>query len=634
MEAFPGACERAARLLGQNVPGALRIFINQLYDQQFYTANHLLMTFYLGESAAFADESLELLAAEPQRLNCGYSDSAYWISRQVIKRFSPFCSDEVFQKLESAVLSFVPPHEQNVDRLRWRGNTAYNLATSLMDTRLSAVAKTQIAEWRKRFKEPDGPPVGIRSFFVGSPIKEETAQCMTDEEWLLAIAEYATEERKRDFEHPERGGALELARMLQKFTEEQPQRFAALAVQLPNTSHPYYFSHVLRGLKDAATSFDIKLSVARLVFNLDQNDCWQAALAVLGSMDTFGLPEDAIEFIQRAAANPDPQTELWANNPPCYGGDILTYGINTVRGYAAETIRDLIITDARYLPIFASTIIGLINDPSLAVRACVASVLLAIIYYDALLALQWSDTLLETDDRLLGTAYAQRFIHEGLRNHLEYVTPKIERMLQSPHAKVREAGGTLACLARLHHEGANSLSETALSGDSHARLGACEVAKSNLLYAECRRWCEEALTSLFVDESQEVRRKAAGCFWHLWRSPETPLTDFSDLIHRFLASPAFVDEPSYLLHALEETKHKVPDATLGVCETFIMRCSEEARDIRTSIAGDELTVGKLVFTAYAQLAMPHLQIRALNVIDQMSLEGLNSANTHLAEFER
>ena len=634
MEAFPGACERAARLLGQNAPGALRAFIDQLHDQRFYTANHLLMTFYLNSSAAFADECLELLATEPQRLQCGYSDSAYWVSRKAIEKLSPFCSDEVFQKLEATLLAFISSYERSSDGLRWRGNAAYNLATSLASSRLSTLAQAQIAEWKEKFGEQEGPPVGVRSFFVGSPIEEESAKGMTNDQWLLAIAEYATEERKRDFEHPERGGALELARMLQKFTEGQPQRFAELALRLPNTSHPYYFSHVLRGLKDAVISFDLKLSVARRVFNLDQHDCWQSTLAVIGSINTFGLPEDAVEFVQRAAANPNPQTELWANDPPYYGGDILTYGINTVRGYAADTIRDLLITDAQYLPIFAGTIVNLINDPSLAVRACVASVLLAVAYHDTPLAIQWSSTLFETDDRLLGTAYAQRFIHEGLRNHLEHSTSTIERMLQSSHAKVREAGGTLACLARLHHESADFLSEIALKGDSHTRLGACEVAKSNLLYAECRRWCEQALERLFVDESQEIRRKAAGCFWHLWHSPETPLTGFSDLIHTFLASPAFVDEPTYLLHALEETKHRVPDATLDGCETFIMRCSEAARDISTSIAGDELTVGKLVFTAYAQLLTPSLQIRALNVIDQMSLEGLNSATTHLAEFER
>ena len=142
------------------------------------------------------------------------------------------------------------------------------------------------------------------------------------------------------------------------------------------------------------------------------------------------------------------------------------------------------------------------------------------------------------------------------------------------------------------------------------------------------------MVTLFSDESPEVRKKAAGCFWHLWQSPDTPLADFDALIRSFLASPAFADEPTFLLHALEETKHQVPEAVLDVCDVFIARCSEGARDIRTSLAADEHTIGKLVFTAYAQLKSQAMQTRALNVIDRMNLEGLSSASTHLAEFER
>ena len=634
LEAFPSACETAAELLGQTDPTSLRVFIDQLREQRFYTANHLLMALYANKPETNADEAIGLLTVEPQRLNCGYTDSPYWLSRRVIENCSPLCSMEVFQKLEAVVLAFIPPYERSADGFRWRGKTAYNLASSLAQSRLSVAAKMQITEWNEKFKRPDGPPVGIRSFTVGSPIEEDAAKHMTDGQWLRAIAKYDTEERPLRFEHPEQGGALELARMLQKFVEKEPDRFANLTLQLPDTTHPHYFAEVLRGLKTASVPFNLKLAVARRVFGLDQHDCWQATLAVLGSTSTADLPDDAIRYIQRAAINSEPRTELWAGEPPSYGGDILTHGINTVRGNAAETIRDLVLTDAKYLPVFTATIKTLVDDPSLAVRSCVASVLMAVARHDAPLALQWFDGLIDADDRLLGTAYVQRFIHELLRDKLANFTPTIERMLRSAYAKVREAGGTIACLARLYHESADVLSETALAGEQHCRLGACEVAKSNLLHAECRRWCEAALGRLFVDESPEVRRKAAGCFWHLWRSPETPLTDFDNLIQSFLASPAFVDEPTYLLHALEETKHRVPSATLDVCETFIRRCGEAARDIRTSVAGDELTVGKLVFTAYAQLPSHSFQIRALNVIDQMNVEGLNSASTHLAEFER
>jgi hypothetical protein len=633
-ESLLGACEAALEVIGQHSPDSLRSFINQLLLPRLYTANHLLMTAYLSNPKTFADEALGLLADEPKRLNCGYSDNAYWHARMVIEKCSPHCTDATFQDIEAVVLAFVSPHERTKEGMRWRGNAAYNLASALAAARLCTTAQTRLAEWKEKFRKPDGPPLGIRSYTVVSPIEETSAKHMTDAQWLGAIAKYNTEERARDFEHPERGGALELARMLQKFTQEQPERFAQLALVLPQNSHPYYLSHILRALKDARIPSQAKLSAARRVFAVDHRDCLQSALSLLGSITDAELPDDAVQFIQLAAEYPDPEAELWEGETPYYGGDILTYGINTVRGYSAETIRDLVSADARYLAVFSPTIEKLVVDPSLAVRSCVASTLLAVARHDVPLALEWSSLLFEADDRLLATAYVQRFINQGLREYWSHFSAVIQRMLSSSHEKVKESGGTSACLARLYHVEADALSTAALNGDKHCRLGACEVAKSNLLIADCRAWCETALVRLFSDEILEVRKKAAGCFWHLWRTPDTLLNDFDALIRSFLASPAFADEPTYLLHALEETKHQVPEAVLDVCEALIALCSEETKDIRTSLAADEHTICKLVFTAYAQLKSQAMQTRALNVIDRMNLEGLSSANTHLAEFER
>lgn len=633
-EALLGACETAFELIGETSPDSLRPFVDQLQFPRLYTANHLLISACLSSPVTFADEALALLADEPKRLSCGYSDSSYWHSRMAIEKCSPHCTDATFQKIEAVVLSFVPPYERTKEGMRFRGNAAYNLASALAEARLSTTGKTRLAEWKEKFHNPDGPPIGIRSYTVGSPIKQEAAVYMTDEQWLRAVAKYDTEERRYDHRHPERGGALQLARMLQEFTEEQPERFAHLALKIPSTSHPYYFSHIIGGLKKAAIPSELKLDVVRRVFDVDHHDCFRSALDILGSITDIELPQDAIQYIQSTADHPNPEAELWDGERPYCGGDILTHGINSVRGFVAEAIRDLVYYDDRYLSIFRSTIEKLVNDPSLAVRSCVASTLHAVAQHDIPLALRWSSLLFEADDRLLATAYVQRLIYQGLRDYWMHFSSIIQRMLLSSHEKVKVAGGTLACLARLYHLEADVLSVAALKGDMHCRLGACEVAKSNLLIADCCEWCKTALAQLFSDERPEVRKKAARCFWHLWQSPDTPLADFDTLIRSFLASPAFADEPTYLLHALEETKCQVPEAVLDVCEVFIARCSEEARDIRTSLAADEHTIGKLVFTAYAQLKSQAMQMRALNAIDRMNLEGLSSANTHLAEFER
>jgi hypothetical protein len=192
----------------------------------------------------------------------------------------------------------------------------------------------------------------------------------------------------------------------------------------------------------------------------------------------------------------------------------------------------------------------------------------------------------------------------------------------------------LACLARLYHESAEDLAELALAGDVQCRLGATTVATDNFTDTHCQEWCESKLKVLFNDKEAETRKEAARSFWYLWHQPDLPLTHFDSLIRAFPNSPAFAEQPTFLLHTLEDTRQRVPEAILDICEQFVTKCAEQARDIRTSLAGDEHTVGKLVFRAYAQLESGALRRRSLNLIDRMCEEGLQSAGRHLGDFER
>ncbi|WP_395745004.1 hypothetical protein [Prosthecobacter sp.] len=630
LEAYPSSCETALRELGRDNPDLLRPFICQLRTHQLYTANHLLMNAYLSNPKFFAEEALKLLTTEPMRLRCGFVDSSYWVSCQVIQNCSPHCTEDTFQELEIMLLAFVPSWERSKEGFRHRGHAAYNFVSSLAPDRLSRNAKSQLAEWDIKFKKPDSAPSSIRVYTIESPIGQDAARHMTDEQWLQAMNKYDSEERTYNHLHPEHGGAFELARMLQKFTEEEPERFSSLALRFPANVHPYYFSLVLSGIFKATISPEQKLAVARRVFEIDHHDCFRSALNILGAMGGIDLPEDAVQYIKRAACHRSPESGA----DDCFEGDLLNCGINTVRGFAAGAIRDLVWDNRHYLSIFRSTIEQLVKDSSLSVRACVASTLMAVWQHDTTLALQWFEQLLTGDDHLLETHYVDQFISQRLSEHLDDFIPVIKRMLQSSRDKVRETGASLACLARFYHEKSDTLSSAALNGDARCRMGACAVANDNLLNVRCRKWCETALARLFNDENDEVRRKAAHCFWHLWQSPDTPLSPFDALIRSFVSSPAFADEPTFLLYALKENHHLVPEVVLDICESFITRCGESARDVRTANAANEITMGELVFTAYAQFDSPALRQRALNVIDCMILEGLYSAKTHLADFER
>jgi hypothetical protein len=374
---------------------------------------------------------------------------------------------------------------------------------------------------------------------------------------------------------------------------------------------------------------------ARRVFDLDCNACLMAAIDLLAAIEDIDLPENAVQFIKRMAVeHPDPAPESGKVEQARNKSDIRIDGRNSVRGRAAIAIGTLIYRNKNYLPIFENTINHLVTDQSVAVRACAARTLMSVAYHNTPCALTLFKKLIGSDDYLFATDYVQRFIAAALGNHLKETRSYIEQMLSSPEKEVNEMGGRFACLARLHHSEANDLAEAALNGNASCRMGATVVVNDNLLDPRCKEWCEQKLMILFYDKETEIRKKAAGSFWYLWNGRDVSLTQYNSLIEAFLDSPAFAEEPTYLLHALDDTRQRVPEAILDVCEEFVEKCADQARDIRTALAADEMTVGRLVFRAYAQLESKELRYRTLNLIDRMCEEGLQSAGKHFAEFER
>ena len=171
----------------------------------------------------------------------------------------------------------------------------------------------------------------------------------------------------------------------------------------------------------------------------------------------------------------------------------------------------------------------------------------------------------------------------------------------------------------------------ALAKGEAQRLGVAKVASSNLKVRECREWCERQLLELFEDKAAEVRREAASCFRQL---EGEPLEEYRDLVERFSASTAFEDDSWTILRALKESRQRLPGMTCLVCERHLARFSKEARDIRTARARDPYTLVELVFRTYQQHQKDEWATHALDVIDQLCLEGLPGTVEQFDSFER
>ena len=625
LSALAGALATLARDGAPELDGV----IPTLRGRKTHVANHLLMALYSGGAERHADEAVRLLCAEPSRFQRALFHYDDGCAPAVIRAAVPHCAVQSRERLEEVILHYVSRYERSAEGYKQHGRTRLDLLSAFPEELRSTRANAHRAELIRKFGEPAQESRRIKATFVRSPIDEAAAERMTDGQWLRAIAKYPSG-HGIDFSGEEpRGGALELARMLGERVNEDPDRFARLGLRFPADANPVYLERTLDALKGAAISSELKLKVCRKAFEDSPGRCGRVIADVLGGIEDT-LPDDAVRMLDRlATTHADPAAEAWQQDAgggqKYYGGDILMNGINTTRGRAGEAIRALILRDAAYVERCRGTLDRMIQDPSAAVRACVAGTLHAVAYRDPALGMSLFLNMDLSEDRLLATHYVHHFIHGNLPDRLAEVRPFVERMLWSPVPEVRQAGGRLAGIAALHGSAADLAAE-ALRGDARGRRGVAQVASANVAKPQLRNWCEARLVALFDDADAEVRREAAWCFRHL---PDETQDTYGDLIAAFCDSRAFEDSALALMRALEHSRGRLPGTMCAVCEKFCERLVGDSRAV-----GTEHMVAKLVFRTYQQHQHDEWTARTLDLIDRLCLDGVPGAAGEFEQFDR
>ncbi len=672
---------RALEALAKTESETLTKILDELRRRDTYISNYLLQHLYISRAKHFADEVVELFSVQPWRFYCGYVDNIFWVTKELLRAVIPHCSSENRQKLEEQILGFSPDYERREEGHKWYGLASFELLSAFPPEFRSKTAQKCFEQLERKFDKPTPPPTGVSSHIIRSPIEERSAQKMTDDQWLRAIAKYSSNDRQYRWENPEKGGAIEFARMLREFVQKEPERFARLSLRFPEGAHVDYIDQTLDGLKNVDVSTDLKLQVCRKAYSEYRNDCGKTIADLLGAVSDT-LPDDAVQMLDWLATqhpdpdpDPDPDKELWsveATGSANYGdGDrIILHGINTTRGRAAKAIHSLISCEASYIERFRATVVQLVADRSVAVRACASTTLLAIAPHDWDFALKnffqliepqncraqllWRlrrriqpiiklfpflgrgyDRLtaksLERDDCLLMTRYAEKFIFQESKKYFPSLRPVVERMLRSRLAGASNAGGQLASLAALRGEKAANLVREALNGHSAQRLGVAQIASRHIGVEQYRIWSEKHLLILFNDTDVQVLQKTAECFRYLH---EQSLAPFENLIVAFCDSAAYQESSSHILSTLEKSSYRIPGVTYIVCKKFLDRFSNEAKDISTRRSGDVFGVIELLFRTYHQHKTDEWASRCLDLIDRMCLEGIHDIKSHLDEYEK
>lgn len=626
--------ENALKEVAATNPVSLGSHVNSLKVQSTNIANILLLCIFAGNGGYFAREALDLFEREPWRFQSGMTTNSQWYAQKAIEAIAPHLSVEDRARLEAIILKYVAPWEKSKRGYKYNGAARFNLLSAVPTALRSHSASKAYQELERKFRKADGEPTGAQAVWGGSPISEDSIAKMSDDAILAAIIHYSSTSRPSAELHFLRGGNVELARAIATSAAKNPGRFAHLALRIPGNASAEYLRALMQTFEEAAMDDELKLRVASHAFEVQREPCGREIANLLGAV-VSPLPEQSLNELSWLALRSEDPDVLRSGTYQVNGTerewDPLTIGINSTRGRAALGIGKQINHDPQYAARFRDTIERLTYDPSEAVLTCVAFTLRALAVRDYLLAWQLFEQCASRVPSIRHSQYGANLIGLGLNEHFALLRPTIEELVASGDKLSADVGANLACLAALTNREASDIAETVANGTDSQRFAASRIASANVGVEEFRKWCEPKLLRFFNDSDEKVRQKAGQCFRNL---DGKVLEDFSLLIDAYCKSSAFTDNSHALLHTLEESVERLPGVVCKVCEVFLERFGAEARDFRTHRAADGFAVAKLVFRVYHQHQRDDWASRALDVIDQLCVEGVGEVLTQLQQFDR
>ena len=513
---FLVAMESALGHLAINQPDQFEVHAEVLRQSEYHTLQALLVNAYAAAGGPFADAAVDYLLEDPSaRLDIAYlSTSTDHPIQRLVAAATPHCSDQNLAMLEQVVLEHYPAYERDLHGQRSYGASQLGLLESFESSRLSTEAVGRLQQLRRKFGDARLPgPRKIEGGLVGPPIPEDSSRKMSDDQWLRAIGRYSSDAPSSDPSTFLKGGAIQLSRLLETQAKEDPSRFSKLAHRISDDANPAYFQAILRGVEESDLDMDL---IVRLCIRCHRIPGHPLGMYVTRPLERFGnseLPDEVLEMIAwYATEHPEPDPAEASSTRTSYqaGREIVSYdplfvGINSVRGTAAGTVAKLVFQNERYLSFFKPYFQTMVNDPSDAVRSCVAEVLIGILVHDRDLAVELFLQLCN-DERLLATHHVETFLQYATQTHFGQLEPLISQMIESKHDSVATAGARWACYASLSVEDAAPLAIRCAAGSKAQRMGAAEIYSVNIKVSSLRTVCEEMLSQLFSDPDPDVRQ--------------------------------------------------------------------------------------------------------------------------------
>lgn len=610
---FLGIYEAALRKVAEEEPSAASEFLSKLDPSKHECFMHIHLEVIQANPGVFAQRIPDLINND-LAFEAGWQGADWMSLAAACREAFPYLANDKRSLVEKRIAERKEEIEYasyllrrikedgETDRYKSRASVIYALTRSghaqwcILETigerLLSERTRHDLFRLRRKFRGwKVDEPTQIEAHFVGSPIKRQNCERMSDRHWLAAIRRYDNDEDRRRGRGFVDGGARQLAGELQEATKKSPQRFSAFLRQIPTNAHRAYVQHILSGLSDAEGVSDEPLinavryahaiegrpygnEIARLISN---HPHIAVVPSILEALVWYALHGRANESDEADENNLDRET-ITIDRLIHRGGGLHIRGLNGERGWAWEALGPVLWRVPEAAPtVWTALSVALDSEMLISVRCCMMKPLTPLFNENkgqfestlrSLVGMTPSSPVKAHHNRL-----APLITHAGVHlfPYLLHWLPEFGNEILGELLGSGDENKELIAAWFVFGESFRrpELEEAAdklgaISVD-HRRLLA-DVAGDVLTWAENANRAQILLKQFFFDEDKEVRRQAADVFRQI--KPEE-VQRYLGLTREFLRSPAFPGNSYPVLHMLENASCDVLDLVVEAVDQTI-----------------------------------------------------------------
>ena len=473
-----GLCEFASKEFS-----SFAEFIGNFDGKNSVVYYEILANAILSLSIEHSDYAISWLCDGPENHMFIYTDNRndyLSMTKKIIEKFSPFCSEGTYRRLECFILHWSEPAEKMIQIYKCRltaykeskssvfyafwGHLQKALLPSLEQKRLSKQAKNLIGvvnrnSWISLSFYSDGYPVGLAKYVI-SPVSNKYNK-INDKTWLKIISTPNSKmnggggvDKKECFVEATH---ITFSDDLSRQVRQDPERFAKLSLVFPKECYTGYIIGAIRALYEhdndvSETDFSVICDVINHYISSNDDNVIMEILGLIEHFAEKNWQEEIIQFVCDKAVNSSSQSIGLGKESKACPKTLLISAMNCVRGCAIMAMSQLIWEHNELAIRFKPIVQNAVNCTDEAIRFISFSCVLPYFNIDKDFCANELKALMQNETCILGHSGVWEVLCSDYQNDSDFYISFLIKACASGIEEVNDIAARYLCATAIYYD--------------------------------------------------------------------------------------------------------------------------------------------------------------------------------------